>query len=88
LDHLHVHDNDGKSDDHLAPGAGTIPWREVLAALDAANFSGYAALELRDSSRGHAGCGATLTRSLTDVAAFQQQLGLGVPPSSDAGAKV
>ena len=76
LDHLHVHDNDGTTDSHLAPGAGTIPWREVLAQLDAADFSGYAALELRDYSRGCAGCHTTLQQSLKDVADFRRDLGI------------
>lgn len=29
----HVHDNDGRSDLHLAPGGGTIPWAEVAPKL-------------------------------------------------------
>ena len=74
LDHLHVHDNDGTTDAHLPPGRGTIPWQEVLAQLQAANFSGYAALELRDDSRGCAGCTSTLQQNLADVAAFRQNL--------------
>jgi sugar phosphate isomerase/epimerase len=76
LDHLHVHDNDGTTDAHLAPGCGTIPWPEVFAQLQSANFGGYAALELRDYSRGCAGCSATLQQSLAEVAAFRKKLGL------------
>lgn len=30
---VHVHDNDGRSDLHLAPGGGTIPWPEVAPKL-------------------------------------------------------
>lgn len=52
LAHLHVHDNDGSEDAHLAPGQGTIPWNEVRAALAAARYDGMGALELRDCSRG------------------------------------
>jgi sugar phosphate isomerase/epimerase len=33
LTHLHLHDNDGTFDQHLAPGTGTIPWPTVFAAL-------------------------------------------------------
>ncbi|NJB68039.1 sugar phosphate isomerase/epimerase [Desulfobaculum xiamenense] len=33
LRHLHLHDNDGSSDQHLGPGAGSIPFDAVLAAL-------------------------------------------------------
>jgi len=77
LDHLHVHDNDGNTDSHLAPGKGTIPWRDVLAELQGADYQGYAALELRDYSRGCAGCSETLQQSLADVDAFRQSVGLG-----------
>ncbi|HJM39320.1 MAG TPA: sugar phosphate isomerase/epimerase family protein [Planctomycetota bacterium] len=52
LAHLHVHDNDGTCDSHFAPGQGTIPWLDVLRALDEGGFQGQAALELRDFSKG------------------------------------
>ena len=52
LAHLHVHDNDGSEDAHLAPGRGTIPWPEVRAWLAKHGFHGMGALELRDVSRG------------------------------------
>lgn len=52
LAHLHVHDNDGREDAHLAPGRGTLPWKEARAALDALGYDGSGALELRDPSRG------------------------------------
>lgn len=52
LAHLHVHDNHGSEDEHLAPGRGTIPWRAVHAALAAAGYDGSGALELRDPTRG------------------------------------
>jgi len=31
--YLHVHDNDGRRDSHLAPGEGTIAWEEIAAVL-------------------------------------------------------
>ncbi len=31
--HLHVHDNKGKSDDHLPIGAGKIPWEEIIPKI-------------------------------------------------------
>lgn len=52
LAHLHVHDNDGTEDAHLAPGRGSIPWRTVRSALATAGYDGMGALELRDHSRG------------------------------------
>lgn len=52
LDHIHVHDNDGKQDAHLCPGQGTIPWKNVLDFLQEKEFKGIATLELRDYSRG------------------------------------
>jgi sugar phosphate isomerase/epimerase len=52
LRHLHLHDNDGCSDAHLAPGLGSMPWAEVLAQLQAAGYDGAGALEIRDLSRG------------------------------------
>ena len=33
LRHLHLHDNDGNSDQHLAMGAGTMDWPPLFAAL-------------------------------------------------------
>ena len=31
--HIHLHDNDGSSDQHLPPGAGLIDWAEVLSDI-------------------------------------------------------
>jgi len=30
---VHLHDNFGESDEHLAPGDGTVPWKKVLPGL-------------------------------------------------------
>ncbi|MDA0666340.1 MAG: sugar phosphate isomerase/epimerase [Planctomycetota bacterium] len=73
LHHLHVHDNDGCTDAHLAPGQGTIPWTEVLQTLQRAGFDGLAALEMRDYSRGELDSAATLAHSLQQVADFRMQ---------------
>jgi len=70
LAHLHVHDNDGCSDQHLPPGAGTIPWERVLALLAETGYAGQAALELRDLSRGAQGPDAILDAQLREVDAF------------------
>ncbi len=45
LVHLHLADNFGKNDDHLAPGEGTIDWRKILSKLEQLHFQGRATLE-------------------------------------------
>lgn len=42
--HLHLHDNDGKTDQHQALGAGRIPWAEHAGFLR--GFAGTACLEV------------------------------------------
>jgi sugar phosphate isomerase/epimerase len=37
LGHVHLQDNDGTSDAHLAPGGGTVLWDAVLRALRASD---------------------------------------------------
>lgn len=73
LCHLHVHDNDGSSDSHHAPGQGSIPWDGVFDLLTTANFNGLGALELRDFSRGEDDIPALLKRELGHVADFCAQ---------------
>jgi sugar phosphate isomerase/epimerase len=41
----HVHDNDGRQDTHLPPGAGTIDWHEWHRALDEIGYAGPILLE-------------------------------------------
>lgn len=43
---LHLHDNDGISDQHLALGDGTLPYVELFAALRARNYDGLVTLEV------------------------------------------
>ena len=43
---LHAHDNHGRGDEHLAPGAGNIDWSRLLAELDRTGFRGGFILEL------------------------------------------
>ncbi len=45
LRHVHLSDNKGKSDDHLAIGAGTIDWKRELRALKASGYDGTITLE-------------------------------------------
>ena len=42
---LHVHDNDGKSDQHTLPFAGNIDWRDFGKALKEVGFTGAISLE-------------------------------------------
>lgn len=37
---LHVHDNNGDTDSHLAPYTGTIIWKDVIQGLKDVNYSG------------------------------------------------
>lgn len=38
IGHVHLHDNDGRSDDHLAVGAGTVDFAAVMAAVGASGI--------------------------------------------------
>jgi len=42
---LHVHDNNGKRDQHLIPYAGSIDWDEVVKSLKSIGYSGNLSLE-------------------------------------------
>ena len=46
LFNLHLHDNDGTRDMHLQPPYGTIPWPDLLAAIDEAPFDDEITLEM------------------------------------------
>ncbi len=46
LVHLHLADNFGQKDDHLAPGEGTIDWKMVLSKLREFDFKGFCTLEI------------------------------------------
>jgi sugar phosphate isomerase/epimerase len=46
-DHIHVHDNHGTADQHLALGDGTIPWEEVGRAV-ARDYDGIVVVEGRN----------------------------------------
>jgi sugar phosphate isomerase/epimerase len=74
LRHLHLHDNDGQQDAHLPPGAGSIPWAEVLAELKQSGFRGCGALEIRDESRGARPAADVVRESLAASAAVFPEL--------------
>ncbi len=42
---LHVHDNDGRADLHLLPGAGVIDWPDFAASLQEIGYDGVLSLE-------------------------------------------
>ncbi len=44
--HVHLSDNKGKSDDHLAIGAGTIDWKRELRLLKATGYDDTITLEV------------------------------------------
>lgn len=48
---LHVHDNNGKRDEHLAPFFGSIRWDDFSKALHETHFPGVLSLECAPSSR-------------------------------------
>jgi sugar phosphate isomerase/epimerase len=47
VDHVHIHDNDGTSDAHLALGDGTIDWERVGSSI-AASYRGICVVEGRN----------------------------------------
>jgi sugar phosphate isomerase/epimerase len=49
LVHLHVHDNDGVDDEHLVPGEGLMPWRDLADTLRELGYAGPAVLEVQRS---------------------------------------
>lgn len=44
--YLHVSDNDGQTNEHLAPGRGTVDWEGVFQALKKHGFSGHVAVDV------------------------------------------
>ena len=46
----HLHDNNGKTDDHLAPGDGSIDWPLALMALQKVGYDGTWLFEVANTS--------------------------------------
>jgi len=44
--YVHASDNDGQTNQHLAPGRGTVDWDGVFAALKKHSFSGHVAVDV------------------------------------------
>lgn len=49
--HVHVSDNQGRIDDHLAVGLGTIRFADLIRRLQAAGYDGTITLEVFDANR-------------------------------------
>ncbi|HOB18574.1 MAG TPA: sugar phosphate isomerase/epimerase family protein [Candidatus Methanoculleus thermohydrogenotrophicum] len=60
VDHLHIHDNHGQSDEHLALGDGVIAWEKVGQVI-ARDYSGPVVIE-----------GRTLEEAKRSLAAFRK----------------
>lgn len=48
---LHVHDNNGKGDQHFAPFWGNIDWNDFSSALHETNFDGVLSLECKPNGK-------------------------------------
>ncbi len=55
----HLHDNKGKTDDHLAPGEGTIDWPVALMSLQKIGYEGAWMFEVANTSTPKAVLGKT-----------------------------
>jgi len=51
LHHLHLHDNNGRADQHLPPGAGNIDWPGVMRALEDVGYDRTITLEIFSRDR-------------------------------------
>lgn len=50
IDHVHLHDNNGKTDDHLVLGSGSINWELIMRALQ--RYKGIFVLECKTLDEG------------------------------------
>ena len=51
LEHLHVSDNHGRMDEHLALGEGNINWGSIVGALKRVTYDGTVTLEIFSEDR-------------------------------------
>lgn len=68
LAHVHVSDNFGVDDLHLPLGAGSIPWPDVIATLQAIGYDATVTLEVFSSERRHLDASRRLWRQWWDDA--------------------
>jgi sugar phosphate isomerase/epimerase len=67
----HLHDNQGKSDDHLAPGEGAIDWAAALMSLQKIGYDGAWMFEVANTSAAK----AVLAKTLKARRRFDDMLG-------------
>ncbi|MHC1565035.1 MAG: sugar phosphate isomerase/epimerase family protein [Candidatus Syntropharchaeales archaeon] len=53
IKHIHIHDNQGRRDEHLPVGAGTIDWKHVMNGLE--GYNGRMIIEARTLQDGEEG---------------------------------
>lgn len=46
---LHLHDNDGSSDQHCLPFDGTVDWQKVMKNISQTGYQGAVALEVNNT---------------------------------------
>jgi len=68
LTHVHVSDNDGKSDLHLPIGAGKIDWKKTLSLLKSGGYNGTVTLEVFSQDADYVKLSAEKFRKLWDCA--------------------
>lgn len=64
--HIHAHDNNGRDDQHLPPGAGTVNWSDTIRALKDTGYDGTITIESFTADRGYRCFGRDLFRKLWD----------------------
>jgi sugar phosphate isomerase/epimerase len=64
--HIHVHDNNGREDQHLPPGAGTVNWTDTIRAMKAVGYDGTVTIESFTANRDYRCFGRDLFRKLWD----------------------
>ncbi len=67
IHYVHASDNDGRTNQHLPPGKGTVDWDGVLLALRKHEFAGYVAVDV--------GTVPDLTAAYTESKTFLEDLG-------------
>jgi sugar phosphate isomerase/epimerase len=66
LVHVHAHDNNGREDQHLPPGTGTVDWPAAVRALKAAGYDGTITIESFSADRDYRCFGRDKIRRLWD----------------------